>query len=174
MKFEFELMNVEDFLNRCKLTRIPTRRRDWYNFENIIKNLKDLVESVKNIGIISPIIVDRDYYIIDGVKRYVIVRELYNANIKIPEPIPILKLVEESFNEKPISILHLSYILNRFRSSNVDYEFSDELLTYMQDIAYKVWEIYDKDYEKAARHLGFSIETLRRLIDEYLKSLSGE
>ncbi len=171
MKFEFQLMTLREFLDRCKLTRIPTRNKIYYDFNNIVSKCEDLFESIKTMGIISPVIVDREYYIIDGVKRYIIVKELYNKGHNIPEPIPVLKLCEESFNEKPISILHIAYILNRFRAEPKDEEFSDELITYMQDISYKVREIYNNDHNKAARYLGFSVKTLKRLIEEYLKSL---
>ncbi len=169
LEYAFEILTPQEFIQKCKIPRIPTRPRKIMNIENIDR---DLIESVKNIGIITPIITDREYYIIDGVKRYIIIKHLYEKGDKVPDKIPLVRLLNESFTEKPISILHLAYIINKFRAEPKDEEFSDELITYMQDIAYKVWEIYDKNYEKAAQHLGFSIETLKKLIEEYLKSLS--
>ncbi len=165
----FEQMSTREFLEKCKLPRIPTRPRKYYSIENIDR---DLVQSVRSLGILTPILVERDYYIIDGVKRYVIIRSLIEKGENIPEPVPVLIKEDESFKEKPVSALHIAYIVNRFRSEPKDEEFSEELLTYIQDIAYKVWEIYNKDYEKTSRHLGMSIDTVRRLVEEYLKTLS--
>ncbi len=169
LEYEFEILSVKEFLQKCKIPKIPTRPSKTLNIENIDR---DLVESVKHIGIITPIITDREYYIIDGVKRYIIVKHLHERGDKVPNKIPLVRLLNESFTEKPISILHLAYIINKFRAEPKDEEFSEEVITYMQDIAYKVWEVYNKDYEKAAQHLGFSIETLRRLIEEYIRSMS--
>ncbi|NPB00251.1 MAG: ParB N-terminal domain-containing protein [Crenarchaeota archaeon] len=165
----YEQMTIKEFLEKCKLPRIPTRPRKYYSIENIDK---DLICSIKYIGVLTPILVDREYYIIDGVKRYIIIRTLTEKGENIPEPVPVLIKEDESFKEKPVSALHIAYIINKFRSEPRDEEFSDELITYVQDIAYKVWEIYNKDYEKASKHLGMSVETLRRLIEEYLKTLT--
>ncbi|NPA70246.1 MAG: ParB N-terminal domain-containing protein [Crenarchaeota archaeon] len=165
----YEQMTVKEFLEKCKLPRIPTRPRKYYSIENIDR---DLICSVKYIGVLTPILVDREYYIIDGVKRYIIIKTLTEKGESIPEPIPVLIKEDESFKEKPVSALHIAYIVNKFRAEPRDEEFSDELITYVQDIAYKVWEIYNKDYEKASKHLGISVETLRRLIEEYLKTLT--
>ncbi len=162
-------MTVKEFLEKCKLPRIPTRPRKYYSIENIDR---DLICSVRYIGVLTPVLVDREYYIIDGVKRYIIIKSLSEKGESIPEPIPVLIKEDESFREKPVSALHIAYIVNKFRSEPRDEEFSDELITYVQDIAYKVWEIYDKDYEKASKHLGMSVETLKKLIDEYLKTLT--
>ncbi len=167
---EFLLLTADSFLSRCKLPKILTRPRRYLSIENIDKNL---VESIKYIGIICPIIVDRDYYIVDGIKRYVVIRYLKSNNVSIKEPIPVIRLLEESFDDKPISILHLAYIINKFRAPPSDEEFSEELLTYMQDIAYKVWEVLNKDYEKAARHLGFSVDLVKRLVEDYVRSLTS-
>ncbi|NPA22802.1 MAG: ParB/RepB/Spo0J family partition protein [Crenarchaeota archaeon] len=168
-QLKYEQMSTREFLEKCKLPRIPTRPRKYYTIENIDR---DLIQSVKSLGILIPILVDRDHYIIDGVKRYIIVRTLTEKGETIPEPVPVLVKEDESFREKPVSALHVAYIVNKFRAEPRDDEFSEELLTYIQDIAYKVWEIYNKDYEKTSQHLGMSIETVKRLIEEYLKTLS--
>ena len=161
-------MSIDEFLSTCKLPRIPTRPHKYLDISNIDRNL---IESVITHGVVCPIIVDKDYYIIDGVKRYIILRHLRSNNIKLSRPVPVLRLVDESFTEKPISALHIAYMINMFRAPPVEEEFSEELLTYIQDITYKIWEIYNKDYEKTARHLGFSIELVKKLIEEYLRSL---
>ncbi len=163
-------MSMDEFLSTCKLPRIPTRPRKYLDIANIDKNL---IESVMTLGIICPIVVDRDYYIIDGVKRYVVVKHLKSSGIDLKRPVPVLRLLEESFIEKPVSALHIAYVINMFRAVPAEKEFSEELITYIQDITYKVWEVYNKDYAKAARHLGFSIEHVKRLIEEYLRSLTS-
>jgi len=168
IEYSFEILSPQEFIQKCKPCKIPTRPKHKITIDNIDR---DLIESIKHIGILTPIVTDRKYYIIDGVKRYVIIKTLYEKGEKIPDKIPILRILTEDCEEKPISILHLAYIINKFRAAPIEEEFSDELITYIQDIAYKVWEIYNKDYEKAAKHLGFSVDTLRRLIEEYIKSM---
>ncbi|OYT26780.1 MAG: hypothetical protein B6V02_01060 [Thermoprotei archaeon ex4572_64] len=169
MRVEIEITSPSDFIKKVKLPRIPTRPKEHYNFELLDK---DLIESIKSFGLLQPVITDRNYIIIDGVKRYIIVKKLIESNLDIPGNVIIIKFLDEDFNEKPISILHLAYIINRFRSGGRDEDFSEELMTYMMDIAFKVWEVFDKDYEKTSRHLGFSLDRVKNFINEYVKVLS--
>ena len=73
---QFTILNREDAKKLLKPPDIYVRGLE-------IKIPKTLLQSIRDIGIISPIIVDKNYIIIDGVRRYIAL-ELVDGVSEVP------------------------------------------------------------------------------------------
>jgi len=88
---------------------------------------EDLLESIRNVGVKVPIIVDRNYVIIDGVRRYRAVKTLLKEGIELPQ-VPVLVLEDVDYEKSPEEALLRAFLINRYRRGSDDRYFNTDVI----------------------------------------------
>lgn len=89
-ELELEVLAPQEFVEKCKLTPITLRPSDEIP--------KELIDSILEMGVLYPVIVDRDYYIVDGRRRYIVCSKYAS---RIPGVIPVVRVTHLSYERNP-------------------------------------------------------------------------
>lgn len=148
-RFELIYLTPNEFTNKCRPELVVRR------YDNIPQELK---EHILKHGILYPVIVDKDYVIIDGVSRWYICKEYGNM---IKGKVPILRSIDISFKESPVEFA--VYILANYTGLLEDEPLLRKLRFDPLQRAKLVKVIYDetRSLRKTAELIGVSHETVR-------------
>jgi len=114
----FQIWTKEELLNKAKLPEPFLVRKGLK--EEFIQELK---ESIEETGVKVPLILSDDYYVIDGVHRYLAIKQIEKSlNI----PVAILRGLK--WEENPYKCILLAYKINRERIGASDQQFNEKLL----------------------------------------------
>ncbi len=119
---------------------------------------EDLVESIRNVGVKVPIIVDRNYVIIDGVRRFNAIRKLLQEGVELPL-IPVLILNDVDYEASPEEALLCAFLVNRYRRGGRDDHFNTDLIA---DLLLKLALRIAKPVERQDLRRGTIPERVRR------------
>jgi len=97
-ELELEVLVPQEFVEKCKLTPITLRPSDEIP--------KELIDSILEMGVLYPVIVDRDYYVVDGRRRYIVCSKYAN---RIPGVVPVVRVTHLSYEKNPLDLVE--YVL---------------------------------------------------------------
>ena len=158
-ELELEILTPQRFVEKCKLTTITLRPSDEVP--------KELIDSILEMGVLYPIIVDRDYYIVDGRRRYIICSKYAD---RIPSDIPVLRVTHLSYERDPLDLVE--YVLaNYVPLIGRDREIKGFRIEYIDLSPYQRGQLIDmlvsagRSLRSIARKLGVS----GRAVEEWYK-----
>ncbi|GEM_PF-6963292 len=126
-KHKLQYLTPREFISKCKL---PSK-----TVAKSIEPDEELIESIENIGVKLPIIVDRNFVIIDGCRRYLTVKKLINEGKDVPGQVPIVVIEDVDYLKNPEEALLRAFLINRYRRGASDKEYDIDLIA---DILWKL------------------------------------